>query len=233
MTNEKMNFADLKLLEKDLHRELTDNEAYLGYTEGWKALLKHIGLTDEKYIAYRRLIELLVTYCTKDEFEFRKLLASKDYSSSYGLLEDFISDCDVNRNEEGFALNEESDDSDEENSDYELEKAMKYIVNAIHKVEKFWLEEYVKFDESIPELTKFVQDLVEDTVGHDIDVEAKHAIELIKNLVIEKTAARLAKTGEAEKLPEPLLSSVYTYIEKNWTNYSLRVVNGVISVKKY
>ena len=89
MINEKMTFADLKCFEEALHRKLTDNEAMLGYTKGFKALLDFIGMTEEKYMAYLQLLKLLVTYCTEDKIKFAKLRQSADYSNAFAVLQSY------------------------------------------------------------------------------------------------------------------------------------------------
>ena len=231
MMNEKITYADLKLIEKDLHRELTDSEAALVYTKGWKALFEHMGMSDEKYVAYRRLVELLITYCTKDRMEFEKLRQSKDYTDAFALLGDFVKDCQVDEEDGRLTLPE--DDENDEDDELTLNEALIAIIQAIPDSEYFWLTEYIKLDSTMPELVKFVSDTIAEEETYSIEEKVGDALDVIKDTVVEKTAARLAKTGEGEKLPEMLIAEVCEYIDKNWVNYSMQLVNGVLKIKKF
>lgn len=229
----KIRLADLKQIEKDLHRELTDDEAALLYAKGWEALFAYMGMSKDKYVAYRRLLELVITYCTKDRMEFERLRNSKDFSGAYELLAEFIiASYNDNVEKGGFALDEDQEDEEVED-DLTASDYLKIIVDAIPESEHFWLEEYFTLDPDAEHLYKFVKDLYDDEEGHCVEDTIGDALDVVKDYVVEQTAYRLAKSGEAEKLPEVLLTEVCDYIDKNWTNYSMQLINGVLKVKKF
>lgn len=234
------NVADLKLIETDLHRKLTDEEAALVYAFGWEALFEHMGMDQEKYVAYRRLLDLIITYCTKSQIDFEKLKSSKDFSGAFALLSDFLLACYNEPIGGDFDLEEEENDCSSESSDdlldrnegLAVEDYVNYFIDEIPESEEFWCEEYLALDPDREALTKFVTDLYEDDEPHCVEETVGDALDVMKDYVVEKTAARLAKTNEPEKLPQVLLDEVLAYIEENWSNYTLQSVNGVIKVKK-
>ena len=240
MTNEKMNFADLKLLERGLHRELTDDEAMLGYTKGVKALLEYIGMNEEKYAAYNQLLELLITYCTGNKIEFAKLRQSNDYTDAFALLSDFIIDCRVEDvpEKKGFDMcdqecamsHEYVEDKDEEC--ISIDEVIEYFVNNLND-DAFWYTEYCKCDPNIVRLKNYVQTLFDDENEHVVEDEFDNMFNIVKQSTIEMTANRLAQEGKPEKLSKELIQEVCKYIENNWTNYMLQVIDDNIKIKKY
>ena len=241
MINEKMTFADLKCFEEALHRKLTDNEAMLGYTKGFKALLEFIGMTEEKYMAYLQLLKLLVTYCTEDKIKFAKLRQSADYSDAFALLSDFIADCSIEDvpEKEGFSIedgnelddpvNEDSTDED----DISVDEIIEYFVLNLSEEETFWYLEYLKLDKELSNLKKFVQDLLDDEEEHIVEKMFSDMFDVVKQSVVEMTAAKLASDGNSQKLNKDLIKEVLNYIENNWTNYTVQIINDSIKIKKF
>ena len=241
MINEKMPFADLKCFEEALHRKLTDNEAMLGYTKGFKALLEFIGMTEEKYMAYLQLLKLLVTYCTEDKIKFAKLRQSADYSDAFALLSDFIADCSIEDvpEKEGFSIEEDNELSDPvyeysvDNSEFSVEKIIDYFVFDLSEEDRFWYLEYLKLDKELSNLKKFVQDLLDDEEEHIVEEMFSAMFDVVKQSVVEMTAAKLASDGNSQKLNKDLIKEVLDYIENNWTNYTVQIINDSIKIKKY
>ena len=241
MINEKMTFADLKCFEEALHRKLTDNEAMLGYTKGFKALLEFIGMTEEKYMAYLQLLKLLVTYCTEDKIKFAKLRQSADYSDAFALLSDFIADCSIEDvpEKEGFSIEEDNELSDPvyeysvDNSEFSVEKIIDYFVFDLSEEDRFWYLEYLKLDKELSNLKKFVQDLLDDEEEHIVEEMFSAMFDVVKQSVVEMTAAKLANDGNSQKLNKDLMKEVLDYIENNWTNYTVQIINDSIKIKKY
>ena len=249
MTNEKMNFADLKLLERGLHRELTDDEAMLGYTKGVKALLEYIGMNEEKYAVYNQLLELLITYCTGNKIEFAKLRQSNDYTDAFALLSDFIIDCRVEDvpEKKGFDMcdqecamsHEYVEDKDEEC--ISIDEVIEYFANNftskssdnLYGYNPFWYVEYCKCDPNLSDLKNYVQTLFDDDEEHVVEDEFDNMFNIVKQSTIEMTANRLAQEGKPEKLSKELIQEVCKYIENNWTNYMLQVIDDNIKIKKY
>ena len=241
MINEKMTFADLKCFEEALHRKLTDNEAMLGYTKGFQALLEFIGMTEEKYMAYLQLLKLLVTYCTEDKIKFAKLRQSADYSDAFALLSDFIADCSIEDvpEKEGFSIEEDNELSDPvyeysvDNSEFSVEKIIDYFVFDLSEEDRFWYLEYLKLDKELSNLKKFVQDLLDDEEEHIVEEMFSAMFDVVKQSVVEMTAAKLASDGNSQKLNKDLIKEVLDYIENNWTNYTVQIINDSIKIKKY
>ena len=241
MINEKMTFADLKCFEEALHRKLTDNEAMLGYTKGFKALLDFIGMTEEKYMAYLQLLKLLVTYCTEDKIKFAKLRQSADYSDAFALLSDFIADCSIEDvpEKEGFDIEEDNELSDPVNEDtvdedcISVDEIIEYFVLDLSEEEKCWYLEYLKLDKELSNLKKFVQDLLDDEEEHIVEEMFSAMFDVVKQSVVEMTAAKLASDGNSQKINKDLMKEVLDYIENNWTNYTVQIINDSIKVKKF
>lgn len=241
MINEKMTFADLKCFEEALHRKLTDNEAMLGYTKGFQALLEFIGMTEEKYMAYLQLLKLLVTYCTEDKIKFAKLRQSADYSDAFALLSDFIADCSIEDvpEKEGFTIEEDNELADPiyeysvDNNEFSIEKIIDYFVFNLSEEEKFWYSEYLKLDKELSNLKKFVQDILDDEEEHIVEEMFSDMFDIVKQSVVEMTAAKLANDGNSQVLNKVLMKEVLDYIENNWTNYTVQIINDSIKVKKY
>ena len=241
MINEKMTFADLKCFEEALHRKLTDNEAMLGYTKGFKALLEFIGMTEEKYMAYLQLLKLLVTYCTEDKIKFAKLRQSADYSDAFALLSDFIADCSIEDvpEKEGFSIEEDNELGDPVNEDtvdeddISVDEIIEYFVLTLSEEETFWYLEYLKLDKELSNLKKFVQDLLDDEEEHIVEEMFSAMFDVVKQSVVEMTAAKLASDGNSQKLNKDLIKEVLDYIENNWTNYKVQIINDSIKVKKF
>ena len=241
MINEKMTFADLKCFEEALHRKLTDNEAMLGYTKGFQALLEFIGMTEEKYMAYLQLLKLLVTYCTEDKIKFAKLRQSADYSDAFALLSDFIADCSIEDvpEKEGFSIEEDNELGDPVNEDtvdeddISVDEIIEYFVLNLSEEETFWYLEYLKLDKELSNLKKFVQDLLDDEEEHIVEEMFSAMFDVVKQSVVEMTAAKLASDGNSQKLNKDLIKEVLDYIENNWTNYTVQIINDSIKVKKF
>lgn len=236
MINEKMTFADLKCFEEALHRKLTDNEAMLGYTKGFQALLEFIGMTEEKYMAYLQLLKLLVTYCTEDKIKFAKLRQSADYSDAFALLSDFIADCSIEdvHEKEGFSIEEDNELGDSADEDcISVDEIIEYFVLNLSEEETFWYLEYLKLDKELSNLKKFVQDLLDDEEEHIVEEMFSAMFDVVKQSVVEMTAAKLASDGNSQKLNKDLMKEVLNYIENNWTNYTVQIINDSIKVKKY
>ena len=239
MINEKMTFADLKCFEEALHRKLTDNEAMLGYTKGFQALLEFIGMTEEKYMAYLQLLKLLVTYCTEDKIKFAKLRQSADYSDAFALLSDFIADCSIEDapEKEGFSIEEEGESKNCEDctdeDDISVDEIIEYFVLNLSEEETFWYLEYLKLDKELSNLKKFVQDLLDDEEEHIVEEMFSAMFDVVKQSVVEMTAAKLASDGNSQKLNKDLIKEVLDYIENNWTNYTVQIINDSIKIKKY
>lgn len=239
MINEKMTFADLKCFEEALHRKLTDNEAMLGYTKGFKALLDFIGMTEEKYMAYLQLLKLLVTYCTEDKIKFAKLRQSADYSDAFALLSDFIADCSIEDvpEKEGFSIEEDCESKNCEDStdddDISVDEIIEYFVLNLSEDETFWYLEYLKLDKELSNLKKFVQDLLDDEEEHIVEDMFSAMFDVVKQSVVEMTAAKLANDGNSQVLNKDILKEVLDYIENNWTNYTVQIINDSIKIKKY
>ena len=239
MINEKMTFADLKCFEEALHRKLTDNEAMLGYTKGFQALLEFIGMTEEKYMAYLQLLKLLVTYCTEDKIKFAKLRQSADYSDAFALLSDFIADCSIEDvpEKEGFSIEEDEESKNCEDSTDEdsisVDEIIEYFVLNLSEEETFWYLEYLKLDKELSNLKKFVQDLLDDEEEHIVEEMFSAMFDVVKQSVVEMTAAKLANDGNSQKLNKDLIKEVLDYIENNWTNYTVQIINDSIKIKKY
>lgn len=241
MINEKMTFADLKCFEEALHRKLTDNEAMLGYTKGFKALLDFIGMTEEKYMAYLQLLKLLVTYCTEDKIKFAKLRQSADYSDAFALLSDFIADCSIEDvpEKEGFSIEEDNELGNPVNEDtvdedcISVDEIIEYFVLNLSEEETFWYLEYLKLDKELSNLKKFVQDLLDDEEEHIVEEMFSAMFDVVKQSVIEITAAKLASDGNSQVLNKVLMKEVLNYIENNWTNYTVQIINDSIKVKKF
>ena len=241
MINEKMTFADLKCFEEALHRKLTDNEAMLGYTKGFKALLEFIGMTEEKYMAYLQLLKLLVTYCTEDKIKFAKLRQSADYSDAFALLSDFIADCSIEDvpEKEGFSIEEDNELGDPVNEDstdeddISVDEIIEYFVLNLSEEETFWYLEYLKLDKELSNLKKFVQDLLDDEEEHIVEEMFSAMFDVVKQSVVEMTAAKLANDGNSQVLNKSIMKEVLDYIENNWTNYTVQIINDSIKVKKF
>ena len=241
MINEKMTFADLKCFEEALHRKLTDNEAMLGYTKGFKALLECIGMTEEKYMAYLQLLKLLVTYCTEDKIKFAKLRQSADYSDAFALLSDFIADCSIEDvpEKEGFTIEEDEELGDPVNEDstddddISVDEIIEYFVLNLSEEETFWYLEYLKLDKELSNLKKFVQDLLDDEEEHIVEEMFSAMFDVVKQSVVEMTAAKLASDGNSQVLNKAIIKEVLNYIENNWTNYTVQIINDSIKVKKF
>ena len=239
MINEKMTFADLKCFEEALHRKLTDNEAMLGYTKGFQALLEFIGMTEEKYMAYLQLLKLLVTYCTEDKIKFAKLRQSADYSDAFALLSDFIADCSIEDvpEKEGFDIEDDCESKNCEDSTDEdcisVDEIIEYFVLNLSEDETFWYLEYLKLDKELSNLKKFVQDLLDDEEEHIVEEMFSAMFDVVKQSVVEMTAAKLANDGNSQVLNKVLMKEVLNYIENNWTNYTVQIINDSIKVKKF
>ena len=239
MINEKMTFADLKCFEEALHRKLTDNEAMLGYTKGFKALLEFIGMTEEKYMAYLQLLKLLVTYCTEDKIKFAKLRQSADYSDAFALLSDFIADCSIEDvpEKEGFDIEEDDESKNCEDSTDEdgisVDEIIEYFVLNLSEEETFWYLEYLKLDKELSNLKKFVQDLLDDEEEHIVEEMFSAMFDVVKQSVVEMTAAKLTSDGNSQVLNKAIMKEVLDYIENNWTNYTVQIINDSIKVKKF
>ena len=241
MINEKMTFADLKCFEEALHRKLTDNEAMLGYTKGFKALLDFIGMTEEKYMAYLQLLKLLVTYCTEDKIKFAKLRQSADYSDAFALLSDFIADCSIEDvpEKEGFSIEEDNELADPINEDtvdedcISVDEIIEYFVLNLSEEETFWYLEYLKLDKELSNLKKFVQDLLDDEEEHIVEKMFSDMFDVVKQSVVEMTATKLANDGNSQVLNKAIMKEVLNYIENNWTNYTVQIINDSIKVKKF
>lgn len=245
MSDEKMTFSGLKLLERDLHRELTDDEAAVAFAHGIDAVLEGIGMTGEKYKNYKLLIELISTYYTKDFIDFEKLLHSKDFSGAYQLLLDFvIASTSQEIGVGGFDLGSDEDcedacdevcEEEESRTDdgFTLAEGLAAVFAAIPECESEWVEDYVELDPDFSAISKFISDLIDDEEDHFVEEEIGNALDIIKDTVVEKTAAKIAESGDSVKLREDLLNEVVEYVEENWTNYSMRIVNNIISIKKF
>ena len=57
--------------------------------------------------------------------------------------------------------------------------------------------------------------------------------DVVKQSVVEMTAAKLAHDGNSQKLNKDLMKEVLNYIENNWTNYTVQIINDTIKIKKY
>lgn len=239
MINEKMTFADLKCFEEALHRKLTDNEAMLGYTKGFKALLEFIGMTEEKYMAYLQLLKLLVTYCTEDKIKFAKLRQSADYSDAFALLSDFIADCSIEDvpEKEGFSIEDDCESKNCEDftdeDDISVDEIIECFVATLSEEKRFWYSEYLKLDKELSNLKKFVQDLLDDEEEHIVEKMFSDMFDVVKQSVVEMTAAKLANDGNSQVLNKAIMKEVLDYIEDNWTNYTVQIINDSIKVKKF
>lgn len=224
-----MTYADLKLLEKDLHRELTDEEAVLAYSEGYKALLNSLGLDDELYVAYRRLLELVITYGTKSRQEFINLYNSKDYTSAITLMKEMVQNiADI---KQGFDFR--SDEPSAQGCEYsDAEYWAKIILEMMPDDAEPWIDLYTELDPDMTAYNAFVKENADSDVPVAVEESVGDALDVIKDATIELVAEDLA-AGAYFELNEDILDEVVAYIEENWTNYSLKIVNRKISAKKF
>lgn len=231
MNNVKMTFADLKLLEKDLHRELTDAEAAYGYANGWKKLLESMGLDDETYVAYRRLIELLITFCTKSSIEFKKLCAEKDYASAMSLLSSFITQFNEESTPKDFDLSDLDEDEDDEKTriDYATQLAV-VIFSRIPESERFWVTHYIDIDPDIKQVIDYILEFDPEN-GLDPNEFIGDVLDVVKDAVVEYYAKQLKESGEKLELPEAIIDEVCEYLFNNYNNFVIKINNNSIEVK--
>ena len=90
MTIEQMkeNLKTIKLLEKDLMRDLTNEEKEYVMNEGWeKFLFEHLGFTDDEYKELKGLKKVISAFYTQDESVFEQAVRECPFEAYFVLKE--------------------------------------------------------------------------------------------------------------------------------------------------
>jgi len=237
MNNEKMTFAGLKELEDVLHRDLTDTECAIGYSKNLAALLDYIELNEDELESFNDLYDLMIAYFTMNRIDFEKYRNSRAWREDLDeLLTEFVEGSHLfDEKTNGFDMDEKCGDPVDNEPDHEMtaEQICEYLKNNLKDEDNYWIKTYIDLDPAMPELTNKVLEMCEDDIPHCFEDELPNLLNLIKEVIIKKTVNRLIKTGESEELSEPLLTHVCEFIDRNVVNYSMRVVNNKIRVKKF
>lgn len=96
MTFEQMkeNLKTIKLLEKDLMRDLTDAEKEIVINKGWEEFLfNHLGFTDEDFKELKSLKAIISAFYTQDEDAFAKAVRNAQ-ESVYFVLRDIVDEME-------------------------------------------------------------------------------------------------------------------------------------------
>ena len=96
MTFEQMkeNLKTIKLLEKDLMRDLTDAEREIVINKGWEEFLfNHLGFTDEDFSELKAIKSIISAFYTQDEDAFAKAVRNAP-ESVYFVLRDIVDEME-------------------------------------------------------------------------------------------------------------------------------------------
>lgn len=96
MTFEQMkeNLKTIKLLEKDLMRDLTDAERKIVINKGWEEFLfNHLGFTDEDFSELKAIKSIISAFYTQDEDAFNQAVRNAP-ESVYFVLRDIVDEIE-------------------------------------------------------------------------------------------------------------------------------------------
>lgn len=88
----KQTLKDVELIERDLMRDLTEDEKDLAVSEGWKALLLKLHLNDTNYKILKDMRHLISVLFTKPDKEYAELVKTMSpiISTSFRRIADDI-----------------------------------------------------------------------------------------------------------------------------------------------
>ena len=88
----KQTLKDVELIERDLMRDLTEDEKDLAVSEGWKALLLKLHLNDTNYKILKDMRHLISVLFTKPDEEYAELVKTMSpiISTSFRRIADDI-----------------------------------------------------------------------------------------------------------------------------------------------
>lgn len=88
----KQTLKDVELIERDLMRDLTEDEKDLAVSEGWKALLLKLHLNDANYKILKDMRHLISVLFTKPDEEYAELVKTMSpiISASFRRIADDI-----------------------------------------------------------------------------------------------------------------------------------------------
>lgn len=93
----KENLKTIKLLEKDLMRDLTEEEKEIVINNGWEAFLfKHLGFTDEDFKELKALKAIISAFYTQNENIFEEAIKNCP-EGAYFVLRDIVDAIEDNQ----------------------------------------------------------------------------------------------------------------------------------------
>lgn len=96
MTFEQMkeNLKTVKLLEKDLMRDLTDEEREIVIEKGWEEFLfKYLGFSNEDFVELKAIKAIISAFYTQDENTFEKAIKAAP-EGAYFVLRDIVDEME-------------------------------------------------------------------------------------------------------------------------------------------
>lgn len=230
MTFEQMkeNLKTIKLLEKDLMRDLTDAEREMVINKGWEEFLfNHLGFTDEDFSELKAIKSIISAFYTQDEDAFTKALRNAP-ESVYFVLRDIVDEM------EG------------------LEPCKCSVENPVVKEEKDPLEDYVQFMQDLytnlprgetPWFNKLTEDLHKklfavfkanhnETQDCDADVLGGIMTDAVKDEVIKALVEDL-KAGKTVEMTNDEYLEVANFLAENESKFFLNNNNGKVTLKVF
>ena len=230
MTFEQMkeNLKTIKLLEKDLMRDLTDVEREIVINKGWEEFLfKHLGFTDEDFSELKAIKSIISAFYTQDEDAFAKAVRNAP-ESVYFVLRDIIDEIE------------------------RLEPCECPEGNPAVEEKKDPLEDYVKFMQELylnlpkgetPWFNKLTEDLHEklftiyksnrnETQDCSDDVLSGIMTDAVKDEVIKALVEDL-KAGKTVEMTNDEYLEVADFLAENENKFFLNNNNGKVTLKMF
>lgn len=228
---------DVQLLEKDLMRDLTNEEIAAVINKGWeKFLAEDLKFNQDEFQAMLKIREIISSFCSRDQDAYDKALEG-DISSAYLVLEHILED--MNDKLEKCSTNPHCSTQKEKECETiaNVANTMSEVLDSLPAKSNKWLREYIKMDPDYSEMIDLVTKYVTDDRGeydedyYSFDELCGDVSDHIKDTVIKGIADKLlANKGKAIVLDTEILDEVFDYLLNTNQNIKVRAVNNQITV---
>ena len=216
----KENLKTIKLLEKDLMRDLTEEEKEIVINNGWEAFLfKHLGFTDNDFKELKALKAIISAFYTQSEDIFEEAIKNCP-EGAYFVLRDIV---DAIEDNQSCSLSAQKPTSD-------YESFMKDLFKSLPESEITWFNKLPEdFNEKLYNVYKEhrndKQDCSDDALGGIIT-------DAVKDIVLEDMISKL-KDGETVEMTNDEYLETADYLAEHENKFFLNNNNGKVTLKVF
>lgn len=223
MTFEQMkeNLKSIKLLEKDLMRDLTEEEKEIVINNGWEAFLfKHLRFTDSDFRELRALKNIISAFYTQDEHILEEAIENCP-DGAYFVLKDIVNA--IERKQVPRPLK-----GDDPTSNYDA--FMEDLCQSLPESEITWFNKLPgDFNEKLYNVYKEhrndKQDCSDNILGGIIT-------DAVKDIVLEDMISKL-KSGETVEMTNDEYLETADYLAEHENKFFLNNNNGKVTLKVF